>query len=450
MKFSQIRRITQATALSLAIGLGMTACSENYTIDFLYVTSSRAISSSSPDGNISAYKVDNQSGALTQIVDSPYDSGGIDPVDVVLSPNNQALYVLNNQTSSVVEFLIGTDGKIYPQNTYNLGSPTTAGTFPTSAVIDSSNSFLIVSFTYQHGFTASSPGPGGITVFPIAGNNPLCPSTGTSGAQPNNSLCAPVANGALPYFPVGLNPVAVGVAPNPNNCPSSGGTVTTLCPINGGNYIPYVYVVEQTPGAGTVLSYSLSLTTGQLTSIDSSPAGTQAGTVPHAIAEDPTGRFVYITDQASNQLIGYQVQTLAQPPNLAGSLVPMVNGPFNTSLFPQGITIDPRGKYLYVTNYNSTTITGYAIDTATGTPSGVFSNGTSSTGTGPTCVTVEPSRGIYLYTSNFVDNTISGLQLDPHTGALVNVQNTPFNTAGNPTCAVTVAAGAHAYQAVQP
>ncbi len=80
MKFSQIRRITQATVLSLAIGLGMSACSEDYTIDYLYVTT--AALPSIRRRNISAYKVDNQSGALTQIVDSPYDSGGRDPVAI--------------------------------------------------------------------------------------------------------------------------------------------------------------------------------------------------------------------------------------------------------------------------------------------------------------------------------------------------------------------------------
>ena len=423
MKFSQIRRITQATVLSLAIGLGMTACSEDYTIDFLYVTTSR-----SSTGNISAYKVDNQSGSLTQIVDSPFSSGGRDPVAIVLSPNNQALYVVNNQDSTIVEFLIGTDGKIYMTNTYNLGPTAKGGTYPTAAVIDAANKYLVVTFSYQINVPVATPptlpGPGGIAVFPI---------------NSDNSLGTVVANGTLPYFPVSANPVSIGISPNPNNCPTSGGTVSASCPINGGNYVPSIYVVEDTTTTGLVLTYSLSLSTGQLTAV----ASTAAGVVPYAIAEDPTGRFVYITDQSANQLIGYIVQA-------NGSLNAMVNGPFSTGLYPEGITADPRGKYIYVTNYNASTLNGYAIDQATGTPSGVFSNGTTATGTGPTCVTIEPSQGIYLYTSNFVDNSVSGLQLDPHTGALVNIQNTPFSAAGGPTCAVTVSAGSHAYQALQP
>jgi 6-phosphogluconolactonase (cycloisomerase 2 family) len=444
MKFSQIRRITQATVLSLAIGLGMTACSSDYTIDFLYVTTSRALPGGGSDGGISAYKVDNQSGALTQIVDSPYDSGGVSPGDIVLSPNNQALYVLNNQSSNIEEFLIGTDGKIYPEFTYTMNVSTT-GSFPVSAVVDPTGSFLVVAFTYQHAFTTLSPGPGGVMVFPIAGGSSLCPSTGSTGSQPTNSLCAPILVAGVPYTAVAFNPVAVGVTPNPSNCPVTGGSVSSSCPLNGGNYVPYIYVVEQTvitgtaptSTAGTILTYKLSLTNGSLTFV----ASAAAGVGPFGIAEDPLAHFVYLTDENANQIIGYIVQ-----PN--GSLTAMVNGPFSAGLFPEGIVADPRDKFIYVTNYNNSTVNGYAIDSATGTPSGVASNGVTAVGTGPKCITIEPSRGMYLYTANFVDNSVSGLQLDPHSGALTNIQDTPFNAAGNPTCATAVTAGAHAFEAL--
>jgi 6-phosphogluconolactonase len=448
MKFSQIRRITQATVLSLAIGLGMSACSEDYTIDYLYVTSQHALPSTS-DGAVNAYKVDNQSGALTQIVDSPYDSGGLAPVAIALSPNSQALYVLNNQSSNsaIEEFLIGTDGKIYPQFGYSIGNNSaTDGFAPISAVVDPTNSFLIVAFTYQHNFSTSVPGPGGIAVFPIAnGSNPLCPVVANSPGQAMNTLCAPIQVAGFPYTALSLSPVAVGVTPNPSNCPLSGGTVTTSCPSNGGDYVPSIYVVEQTVStlaaptstAGTVATYQLSLTTGQLSFVSS----TAAGIAPTGIAEDPSARFVYLTDENANQIIGYLVQ-----PN--GSLSLMVNAPFPAGLHPEGIVADPRGKFIYVANYNNSTVNGYAIDQATGTPAGVASNGVSATGTGPTCVAIEPSQGIYLYTSNFVDNSVSGLQLDPHTGTLQNIQNTPFNASAQPTCAVAVASGAHAFEAL--
>ena len=41
MKFNSICRIGAASALSLAACLGLTACSRDYTVGFLYATSSR-------------------------------------------------------------------------------------------------------------------------------------------------------------------------------------------------------------------------------------------------------------------------------------------------------------------------------------------------------------------------------------------------------------------------
>ncbi|MHB1021856.1 MAG: beta-propeller fold lactonase family protein, partial [Acidobacteriaceae bacterium] len=168
-----------------------------------------------------------------------------------------------------------------------------------------------------------------------------------------------------------------------------------------------------------------------------------AGTTPSAIISSPDSRFLYVTDEAANQLIGYVIGT-------DGSLTAMVNGPFRTGLFPMGITIDPRGKFMYVANYNDNTLSSYAINQATGNPAGVAASNNTAVATGPTCVTIEPSLGIYLYTSNFLDGTVSGKQLDPHTGSLIDVQGTKFPASGQPTCDATVAAAAHPTQIIQP
>ena len=76
---------------------------------------------------------------------------------------------------------------------------------------------------------------------------------------------------------------------------------------------------------------------------------------------DPTGRFLYTTDGAANQLIGYTISS-------SGALTPMVNGPFKTDFLPNAVTMDPRGYYIYVANYNSATMSAYAIDKGSGHP----------------------------------------------------------------------------------
>jgi 6-phosphogluconolactonase (cycloisomerase 2 family) len=85
-----------------------------------------------------------------------------------------------------------------------------------------------------------------------------------------------------------------------------------------------------------------------------------------------------------------------------------------------------------VANYAANDVNAYSIN-ASANP-GLTPVGTYGTGTGPTCVFVEPARGAYVYTTNFLDSTITGLNLSPTNGTLAPVQNTPFLAAGQPTC----------------
>ncbi len=403
MVLNRMGRFATASVVSLALGLGITACSRDYTVAFLYVTASTR----SATGVINAYKVDYQSGALQQLADSPVTTANKNPVTLVTAPNAKFLYVVFRDDSVVVSYGIGTDGKLYAQKTYNV-----IGSFPTAAAIDPAGKFLYVTSTYQPGFTTALPGPGLVTVFPINADGNL---------------------GSATSINVGNSPVSI-VASGFNN---------------------FVYVLDRetvpTPGGGTgpggvVLAFAQDKATGTLTPVRTGATrlnGYPAGVTPSWIAEDPTARFVYVTDQVSNQLIGYIVGT-------GGSLVPMVNGPFATGQFPVNVIVDPRGKYLYVTNFNSSTIGAYAIDTSTGTPSGSVGSGNTQLDTNPTCATIEPALGIYLYTSNSAAGTVSGLQLDPHNGSLKQIQNQPFPASALPTCAAAVANGVHATQIVNP
>ena len=121
MKLSKFGRIALASVVSLGLGFGATACGPSNTIDFLYVTASKQ-----NPGQVSVYKVDSEAGILYQITDSPYPSGGRNPVADVASANGKNLYVINHDDNTIVEFAIGTDGKLYPQQTCNM-----PGSYPT-------------------------------------------------------------------------------------------------------------------------------------------------------------------------------------------------------------------------------------------------------------------------------------------------------------------------------
>ena len=163
MKLSKSGRIALASVVSLGLGFGATACGPSNTIDYLYVTASKQ-----NPGQISVYKVDSEAGILYQITDSPYGSGGRNPVADVTSPNGKNLYVINHDDNTIVEFAIGTDGKLYPQQTCNL-----PGSYPVQLAVNPGGTYLYIVETYQPNFSTSIPGPGGLVIFPINANGPL-------------------------------------------------------------------------------------------------------------------------------------------------------------------------------------------------------------------------------------------------------------------------------------
>jgi 6-phosphogluconolactonase len=387
MLHSKFGRIALVLVGSLGFGFGVTACGPSNTIDFLYVTGSKQ-----NPGQISVYKVDSEAGALHQIPDSPYGSGGRNPVADVTSPNGKNLYVINHDDNTIVEFAIGTDGKLYPQQTCNL-----PGSFPTQLAVNQAGTYLYVVETYQPNFSTSIPGPGALVVFPINANGQL-------GAT--SSLCQAVSNGTSTFFPLGNNPVAVNVL------------------VSGS----FVYAVNETDH--TIAAFQVG-SDGALSSIGLFPVGT----APNAIASDPSGKFLYVTDGASNQMYGFQVQS-------GGSLVTMP-APFKTDNLPDAVTVDPRGIYVYVANYNGNDVNAFTIDPSTGNATPVSGSTTYAVGTGPICILVEPSEGRYIYTANFLANTVSGLAMNVATGGLSAVQNTPFGAVQQPTCSAAITHGKH-------
>lgn len=406
MNWNSISRGSLAAIVSAGLGLGTTACSRDYTVAFVYATASTLTTSGVVDG----YQVDYQSGALTQLANSPTPSGGRNPVTLVAAPSGKYIYVIHRDDSSVVEFAVGTDGKLYAQHTYN-----TLGSFPVAAAVDPTGAFLYVAATYRPGFTNALPGPGNITIFPIttADGSLGTPTSVNVGTTPVSINASQYLSGATSNF--------VYIADRET---STTGSVVTFSHATGSAALTLV-----TPTNSTVVSPA-----------DSTIIGTAAGVTPSALITDPTGRFLYVTDATSNQLIGY---TLG-PSGLPSA---MINGPFATGSYPSNVTVDPRGKYMYVTNYNGGTVSAYFIDQATGNPTSANA-GTGATGPNPTCVTIEPALGIYLFVTNNADQTISALQLSPNNGTLKNVQNTPFLASALPTCLVAVGNGAHATQVV--
>ena len=430
MKFNSISRIGAALALSLAACLGLTACSRDYTVGFLYVTSSRG-NSTNPNGILNEFGIDYQTGSLIRLASSGQDSGGRNPVALAVTSNQKTVFVVNRDDNNIVNFQIGTDGKLYSQKTV-----TVAGSYPVALGISGDSKFLYVVFTYQPGYTTANVGPGGLEIFPL--------TTDSTGLV---SLGTPLSNGGSNYFRLGFTPVGIAVSANVSN---TNVTATNGADCTNASCSSYVYVVEQdSRTTNNLLAFKRDLSSGAVTAIGNTAVGTgtnvstgyNSGILASAIAVAPLGNYLYVTDYNGNQIIAYSMSA-------GGIPTAITTGPFATQSQPSGITIDPRGKFLYVTNYNSSTVSPFAIAQGSGALS-LTSTGAQPTRTGPTCVTVENALGIYLYTSNFLDNSVSGMQLNSATGNLVRVRNDPFTVSPGPTCAAAIANGTHSSQIIQ-
>ncbi|WP_263359423.1 lactonase family protein [Acidicapsa ligni] len=415
MKFNKVGQVALVSATALILASAFTACNP-VTIDFLFVAGDNNSTVKTPvDGQIQTFEIDRVSGALN-IVNSTVSSGGITPVSEAVSTDFKNFYVANQGDSTLVQFGIGGSGQLTSVKTTTMSAE---GNTPVAITMNAAGTLLFVANRYQPGCNVATDGAetcngGALAVFPVG-------SDGTLGAS--------VSNGSLNYWPVGINPTSVNSLAN--------GTAA------------YVSTYNPTSGIGFMYGFSSSAA-GALTSI----AGTSnisgkpfpSGVKPVAIASDPTSRFVYVTDFAQNELIAFSVLD-------GGVLNPLINGPFKTGNQPSAITVDPRGKFIYIANELDNTVSAYNIDLSTGTPSAAVNttgSTTNTTGTQPVAILVDNAYGRYVYTANFLDNSLTGFLLNSSTGTITTTQSGPYPSVNQPVAVVSVPRGNHSIQVVQP
>src|SRR5258708_14705441 len=164
MSWSKMGRGTVVAMMYWAMGLGLTACTRDYTVAYVYMTTAPK---NGQGGGVAEYAADFQSGALVALAGSPVAAGN-NPTTLVAAPSGLFVYVLNHDDSTVQEFAVGTDGALTSKNVYKI-----TGNFPTAATIDAAGKFLYVTYTYQAGYSPTVPGPGGVSIFPINADNSL-------------------------------------------------------------------------------------------------------------------------------------------------------------------------------------------------------------------------------------------------------------------------------------
>jgi 6-phosphogluconolactonase len=402
MKFNKPIQLLAVSAASLLAASFLSSCA-TLTVDFVYVTSAKAAGANNY-GEIDVFEINSESGRMRQIVTSPFPSGGRNPVAEATSPDQADLYVVNRDDNTIVQFVIGNDGKLYPQNTIN-----TPGVFPLALTV--SGSYLYVIDLYQPLPTCNpaSPCSGSVAGFPILTQ---AQAAALSPSQPADTLGPAVGNANIStnYWPLNLPGSIAGDV-----------FVPTAATAASGGYL-YVTGYDSTTNLGYVFGFTAG-SDGTLTAIPGSPV--QAGVRPSAIAGDPTGTYLYITDATKGFVYGFQIAS--------GALTPLSGSPYQAGAAPSAIVVDATSKFAVVANGQDSNVTVYSINSGS-----LAQLGTYATGTQPVAIGIDPSLNQYVYTANFLGNTVSGFQLNLTDGSLLNSQFSPSAANANPTAVTAI------------
>ena len=103
----------------------------------------------------------------------------------------------------------------------------------------------------------------------------------------------------------------------------------------------YLFLLEgKGVPAGTIHAFSVNPSTGALSEVPGSPFS--AGLGPAQIIVDPTNRFLYVTNQNSNDITAFSIVAGS------GALTLLPGSPFFIGDEPVTMGVDPTGRFLYV------------------------------------------------------------------------------------------------------
>jgi YVTN family beta-propeller protein len=297
---------------------------------------------------ISCYSIDAATGDLkviTEVVSAKAASG---VQSITADPSGKFVYTANLNSNNVSAFSINaTTGKL----TEFTGSPFAAGQYPASITVGPTGRFVYV----------TNEGSNTVSVYSVN------PATGALTKISDN--------------PTGSQPRSITVDPSGK----------------------FVYVANAF--SNNVSAFSINATTGLLTKITGSPFA--AGDVPQSITAEPSGRFVYVANRGSKTISAFSVNPAT------GALTKITGSPFAVGNLLNDITVAPTGKYLFVTTDVTTTgrnVAGYSINAATGALT-VMIGSPYVAGFSPSGMAFDPS-GRFFYVANWGSKTISAFTIN--------------------------------------
>ena len=376
--------------------------------------------------NISQYSI-SSNGALTAMSTV---AAGTSPASITFNPNGGNAYVANSGSNDITQYIVNsTNGGLVAMTLATIAT----GSSPFSITVEPSGKFAYVvcadGSVWDYIINASTGALSRSTGMPpspsiyfrhsiaIDPSGKYAYVTGYNNTLNSNFVITYGINastGSLTYLGIavtGMEPFSVAVDPSGK----------------------YVYVTNRFTGAGgnSVSQYVIAAN-GALTPLSPATVSNMTGPISITVAAgaqpvQAVPKYAYVANSVSNTVSQYSI-------GASGDLVPMTPPTVATGTTPSSVTVDPSGKYAYVANsFNGAggnSVSQYSI-AANGTLT-PMTTATVAAGTSPSSVTVDPS-GKYAYVTNTGSGSISQYSIDAN-GALV-----PMATASVPSCNATTA-----------
>ncbi len=308
-----------------------------------------AYATNSGSDTISAYTVDAASGTLEPLAHGA--SGISNPAAMAVDPSGRFAYVATNRLASISEYAVDAATRALGRSA--IGS-VAAGTSTISVAVEPRGRFVYAVDDVPYDVATGTTPPGAVFAYSVDA------STGALTATPGSP------------FPTGVSPKAIAFDP-------------------GGNF---AYVANY--ASKNVSIYAIDRTTGALVSVGSSPPACGGG-FPKSVTVDPRGKFAFLTGVTATTVPttdGFIVVCAIDASN--GGLSRLTNNNiWFSGQSSVAVAAEPSGKFVYVANNGSNDISAYAVDAGSGVLTEVAGSPFAA-GAGPLSVVADPSGKFLL------------------------------------------------------
>ena len=184
----------------------------------------------------------------------------------------------------------------------------------------------------------------------------------------------------------------------------------------------FVYISDFSAVPGAITAVTVDVNSGVQTGVAASPFPLPSGLGPAGPITVAQNRFVFVSIPADDAVAGFSIAPLS------GELAPVPGSPFATGKSPGGLAADPTGMFLYVTNQVDGTVGGFAIaedGSLSSVPGSPFR-----AGQGASDVVV--SNFGHVYVANRIAGTVSVFSYNVPSGSLTEIAGSPFPAGTHP------------------